>query len=251
LYSIIGAGNSTKPEDLAKLKEKVRSVISIAKEYGATDVYFYGIDEATGDRLRSQRESWKAVHEAGGKVFVAGYGDIFDSMGDLLDLCVYAFQPILSEAGKWHSAGHKIWCYANPQAGIEDPAIYRRNYGLPLWQKDYDGACTFAYMANYGNIWNDYDGMLKDENMVYPTVNGVVDTLHWEGYREGVDDVRYITTLQHDLNEAKKDAKAGKQKEAIAAADKFIRELKSRDLKSEDPSALRKEIIGHILALKG
>ena len=29
-------------------------------------------------------------------------------------------------------------------------------------------------------------------------VNGVIDTIAWEGYREGVDDVRYITTL-HDL----------------------------------------------------
>ena len=28
------------------------------------------------------------------------------------------------------------------------------------------------------------------------TVDGVIDTIAWEGYREGVDDVRYVTTLQ-------------------------------------------------------
>lgn len=36
--------------------------------------------------------------------------------------------------------------------------------------------------------------------MVYRTTHGVLDTLHWEGFREGVDDVRYLTTLLNTLN---------------------------------------------------
>ena len=27
--------------------------------------------------------------------------------------------------------------------------------------------------------------------MAYPTVDGMIDTIAWEGFREGVDDVRY------------------------------------------------------------
>ena len=34
--------------------------------------------------------------------------------------------------------------------------------------------------------------------MTYPTTSGVVGTIAWEGFREGVEDVRYVT-LQLDL----------------------------------------------------
>jgi len=30
---------------------------------------------------------------------------------------------------------------------------------------------------------------------VYPAADGVIDTIQWEGFREGVDDVRYLSTL--------------------------------------------------------
>ena len=29
----------------------------------------------------------------------------------------------------------------------------------------------------------------------YPTSDGVIDTVQWEGFREGVDDTRYLATL--------------------------------------------------------
>lgn len=36
----------------------------------------------------------------------------------------------------------------------------------------------------------------------YPTVNGVVDTIQWEGFREAVDDVRYVSTLVRLIKDA-------------------------------------------------
>ncbi len=29
----------------------------------------------------------------------------------------------------------------------------------------------------------------------YPVSNGVIDTVQWEGFREGVDDICYLSTL--------------------------------------------------------
>ncbi|MDD5484131.1 MAG: hypothetical protein PHP98_10880, partial [Kiritimatiellae bacterium] len=192
------------PEGILKLKERVADALKALKGYGLNDVYFYGKDEAQGEALAAQRRDWQAIHEAGGKVFVAGYlRENFEKMGDIQDLLICAGQPSADEAAKWRSAGHKIWCYANPQAGVENPAVYRRNYGILLWQNDYDGAATFAYHTSYGNIWNDFDGHYRNENFTYPTVDGVIDTLAWEGYREGVDDVRYLTTLLNEIKIAK------------------------------------------------
>jgi hypothetical protein len=41
--------------------------------------------------------------------------------------------------------------------------------------------------------------------MAYATSNGVVDTLQWEGRREAVDDLRYLSTLLEKIEEASKD----------------------------------------------
>ncbi|MFA7185885.1 MAG: hypothetical protein WC082_13370, partial [Victivallales bacterium] len=157
-------GVADTPELKANLKNQVSSAIEFLKEYGINSVYFYGRDEAKREKLAEQRETWEVVHNLGGKVFSAGYtaqqhppGN-FAVMGDIQDLFVCGGKPMVEEAANWHSKGHKIWCYANPQSGVENPAVYRRNYGILLWQNDYDGACTFAYHQSYGNIWNDFDG---------------------------------------------------------------------------------------------
>ena len=35
----------------------------------------------------------------------------------------------------------------------------------------------------------------RDHVFAYPTTNGVIDTIQWEGFREGVDDTRYVASL--------------------------------------------------------
>jgi hypothetical protein len=58
----------------------------------------------------------------------------------------------------------------------------------------------FAYQYPFGqSIWNDFDDgttpRYRDHVFAYPTSNGVIDTIQWEGWREGVDDTRYVATL--------------------------------------------------------
>jgi len=44
---------------------------------------------------------------------------------------------------------------------VEKPLTMRLNYGLALWQNNYDGEMSFAYQANAGRIiWNDFDSDL-------------------------------------------------------------------------------------------
>ena len=78
----------------------------------------------------------------------------------------------------WHRVGSKIFSYSNPQVGVEEPLLYRYNYGLALWKANCDGAMTFAYQRTYGHIWNDFDSeRFRDPCFVYSTANGVVGTL--------------------------------------------------------------------------
>ena len=250
LKSTIPIGNPTDREALETVKRDVREILDFTKDYGTDVVYFYGMDERRGEVLRSQRPAWTAVREAGGKVFVAGGEENVDMMGDVQDMHVRAGRPNKEEVAKWHALGHKIFCYANPQAGVENPVVYRRNFGLLLWKYDYDGASTNAYQHTFGVTWNDFDHRnYRAHTIAYPTVDGVVDTIAWEGYREGVDDVRYVTTLERAVEAARRSEDRTLVPSADAA-ESFLRRLKTEPIiETGDLDSVRREISAHILDL--
>ena len=90
--------------------------------------------------------------------------------------------------------------------------------------------------GGYASSWNDFDtspGGLRDHVFAYPTTNSVIDTVQWEGFREGVDDVRYFQTL--------KAANGWSDNEAIDYINSII---------SEDLQSARVEIIKETLKQK-
>ena len=231
----------------------IKKAVDFFRSLGVRDVYFYGHDEAAGEVLRSQRSAWQATRKAGGKIFVAGLrNENFQAVGDIQDLHICFGRPSKEEAGKWHSKGHKIFCYAYPQTVPEDPEIWRRNYGLLLWKANYDGASTFAYQCSLGNIWNDFDHPdYRDHVLAYPTINGVIDTIALEAYREGIDDIRYATTLKLEIEKAKK-SKDKNLRRIASEAEKYLEEMNVYDSYvsiSMSADDIRKKIINYILSL--
>jgi len=239
------------PEALKQVKQRVQQIIAIVEQvYGHRDVYFYGIDETRGEMLKKQRPIWNAIHEAGGKIFVAccdtkrGADSSFHLVGDLQDLVIYNGVPLRSEAAQWHRKNHRIWSYCNPQSGVENPEVYRRNYGLMLYLNNYDGFATYCYYEAFGNPWDDFDHVgVRDHNFVYPTADGVIDTIAWEGYREAIDDIRYATTLREAAVNARKNGKT-------QLADQAEKWLESIDAEHADLDQLRQQMIDWILKLK-
>jgi len=167
------------------------------------------------------------------------------SFADIIDIAVIN-SGATTLPDKFHSYGNKVFAYGNPQCGEEKPETYRRNYGLFLWQRDFDGTMNFAYQYQYGtSIWNDFDHVeYRDHVFAYPTIDGVIDTIQWEGWREGVDDIRYLTTVLELIEEAR----GSKDTSAIES---WLADLKSSDLTKKDLDAVRLEMINHILYLLG
>ena len=196
-------GNDTEPEKLAALQARLKRAMSVAKEYGFDEVFFYGFDEAKGDRLVSQIPAWRAAHEVGAKVMVSGYTQHFKLVGDYLDLIVYADEPGSANPADWHAKGARLWKYNTPQAGPEDPNIFRRNYGLDIWKRGFDGANTYCDLS--ANCWNDVSAMQKMKrekktgsayrglSMMFPTVDGVIGTTELAGLESAIKDVRIMT----------------------------------------------------------
>ena len=207
---------------------------NFTESHGYTSTYFYGIDEAMGAEVTAQRTAWQTVHTNGGKMYVAGDKDLIDLVPDLLDLVVLGGSPDTTQVARWHSHGKRIYMYGNPQAGIENPEIYRKNYGVTLWNAGYDGTMPFAYQHKYDDIWNDFDSQethYRDHVFAYPTSNGVIDTIQWEGFREGVDDTRYVASL------IKKEGSAHRPKTIVSAGLS----------KNENMTSIRKKVINQIL----
>lgn len=184
------------------LKGLLPKVSELARVFGYYPTYIYGRDEAAGTALEAQRRIWSLVHQAGSRVFVAGSTGAFPSVGDLLDLFIHYGKPNVAEATQWHSQSKMIFNYANPQSGPENPYLFRLNYGLMLWAHSYDGVMPYAYQHCFGSCWNDVDHeVYRDHMLTYPTASGVIPTLAWEGFREAVDDVRYVSTLEMLLDD--------------------------------------------------
>ena len=234
---MVGVGVSDEPELLEQ-------TVALAQRNRFRDVYFMAGDEQRGDALRAERPLFQNVHRAGGKVFVACYGDSYPLVGDLLDLPIFfGLDAALGEA--FHAAGHLIGSYGNPQGGVEEPETYRRQYGLGLWKAGYDCACTYAYQHAFGHAWDDYDHPpFRDHIMAYPTVNGVIPTVQWEGYREGYDDLRYLATLENLIERTW--AREGPAGETARHAQLWLRRV---DPGSTSLDEIRTGLIERILAL--
>jgi hypothetical protein len=247
-YLGVATGNPDSDQAITGYRRAVDELRALGDEYGITDIYVYGIDEASSEMISRQRKAWKAIHDAGGKLFAAGWTPgHFELLGDILDLFVDGQIPKKTEADKFHSVKHRVFSYNTPQAGVENPFVYRKNYGLRVWQQDYDGAMAYAYQDGFGSIWNDFDHpKFRDHNFTYPTVNGVIDTLAWEGFREGVDDVRYITTLEKSLANTESSRLEAKQGLVLEARN-FLENL--RAYTGDDIEGMRHKIVSYIIQL--
>lgn len=242
-YLGTGTGNPETSGELDGLKRRLNVIKEIAGAHGIEKVYLYGMDEAKGEKLVSQRRAWQLVRNEGIKVFTAGQAEAFPVVGDLLDLLVMAGKLQRTQAENFHQIGHKIFSYANPPTGPENPEIFRRNYGLELWRNNYDGAMPYAYQDSMAFTWNDFDhARYRDHNFTYPTVDGVIDTLAWEGFREGVDDVRYVTTLEDMLETIPKPYTT-----AAGEASRYLESL--RAALPPNLQEVRSKLVHHILQL--
>jgi len=98
------------------------------------------------------------------------------------------------------------------------------------------------------NGWDDFNHpVYRDHMMVYATKNGVVDTIQWEGWREGVDDTRYVATLIREIAAARQHGKT----QAADAAEAYLKKLKAGGPESlQDLDMVRSQIIEQIQACR-
>jgi hypothetical protein len=241
---------------VALINTRVPEIINyFTNNYGTKEVYFYINDE---EDVVPYATYISAIRANGGKTMDAQSSAEALSAANynppLLDLATIGGAPVPTLISYYHSKGLKMGSYGNPQCGLEKPLEYRRNYGLLLWQCNLDESGTFAYSYGnyrdgYRNNWNDWNwfggNRYKIHAFAYPTSNGVVDTMAWEGFREGVNDIRYVVRLEQEIGLAKQKGLN------TASAESYLNNLHSSQLSSLNLDTVRNDIINHIIILRG
>ena len=213
---------------------------------GYKDIFIGYGDEPPARWVVANRNVFEAYQKNGMKFFIAGGNQVFYSGGYFYDFFNTAKDPEDREATRlWNEVGHAwVAWYATHHVGPENPAFTRRQYGMAPYLANYSAICNYAH--HYGS-YNDRRETYKPMVFAYGTYGGVIDTLGWEGFREGIDDIRYATMLKRLAKEAIANKDDIKIRYAGQIVHQFFAELEND---SADLNEARLEMINHILKLR-
>lgn len=187
----------------------VQHIQDEAQRRGWPKLYFYPIDEPgnnkTENRMRFAEAVLDLVHEVPDcqTATTVGASDV-QRLGDRVDVRIYAYgsysrKKVLEEARQ----GHPFWFYENGMFYGHNPLASRGLTGFEFLRSGAEVATAWGFDCTIANPYNDFDGGHRDWNVMFPGVEGPTPTIYWELCREGVDDCRYVATLQEQIALAK------------------------------------------------
>lgn len=236
---------------LEPAKDYIRQTFNtLSAAVGHTNIYFDGWDEAEWNRLLWQQPLWEFIKEdIGAKVFATGNSTHLD-LPITEEFIDWAGEPTKEKADAWHALGSDklITNYAHPHVGPENPDLMRQRHGMWLYKANYDATYNYVWYfdSDIVSAWSEYiDATFRGFNFVYPTKTDVIDTIAWEGFREGIDDIRYATKLKQVAQTALDSGDAAR----IAAASKALAWLEKTDERSTNSDLIRYEMIQHIMKM--
>ena len=208
--------------------------------------FFIGLgDEPAPRHLEGWRPIYRAYQKYGFKFIIAGGPQVFRKTGYLYDWHNMARNPEDSSGVEvWNHMGYAyVAWYACQHIGAEDPAFNRRQNGMAAYLAGYSALCNYAH--HFGSF-NDDRTTYKPMVFAYGCGDGVIDTLQWEGFREGIDAIRYATLMTALGREASESSDL----ETRYAGRKALQYLAAFKRESDDLDACRMEMTRHIMELR-
>ncbi len=172
-----------------------------------------------------------------GLLYKGGYLYDYNPMGSSPDNVDYI--------DTWNRLGDRyLSFYASQHNGSENPQFVRMQHGLLGYFSGLSMVNNYEFAIG---PWNDFDSILYRPMVVsYLNAGGLVESLPYSGFREGIDDIRYVTKLKLLC----RDALASKNFEAELLGRKALQYLALLDYKTMDLNAVRAEVVDHILKIQ-
>jgi hypothetical protein len=234
LEKYLGQAMGLKPEVYTKwenidwpenLKENFKTALKLYKNrvngFGY-EFYYSGMDEA-GVHPKVQEKAilqHKLAKEAGAKTYnTCDVRFTNEKLDPYIDARSYQLNYLETmkenEARRMEckKSGDKFFFYGSgtymeegkiPNEGSMVPNRYLN--GFFACKTKADGHHVWGYNWGFGNTYDDFDSTRKDFFLSYPSQkNGkpdLISTIQWEGVREGINDAKFIMTLQEYINKA-------------------------------------------------
>jgi hypothetical protein len=138
--------------------------------------------------------------------------DSIDPYVDIRNLHGYSFEQWLSRGHTveeykqdLRESGDEAWQYHNPGWSFNSPKWQRLINGLYMWDVPLSARVDFIYHSIAGNPLNDLDGSHHDYGYAFPLPgeeHRIITTRHWEAWREGIEDLWYLHTLEQLIEQS-------------------------------------------------
>lgn len=218
----------------------IKAFTPVVRQHG-WEMLAYAIDEPGDERRQKMvRKVAPRLHEACPDVHVVtAIGDKgIAEVGDYYDtwICSAAHTDD-ARVAQAREQGKRLWTYECALSPT-DALTCRYNFGYWLWRCGATGAAFWAYCDGSAKDrfmlplkdWTEYDpSALYRFDFVWCVPDGPIPSIGWEAAREGIDDFRYLRTLENLIDRA---SKAGRQRDAANAA-AFLTDLR-RKIKPEN-----------------
>jgi hypothetical protein len=231
--------------------EVVQTVKDKAEEKGWPEIYFFPVDEPFGHPEKEAEFYWLAplIKQVSGALVLVSldgaetlppeadpFTDVRFYSGWSADgwLPLHPFEEIAADAA---ASGDRLAFYYNTRNVGGRPEFSRVTYGLYAWNSPFLDQGVWIYQSFHCDPYDDTDGRTGDLAYAYPDPERnyapAIPTLRWEGVREGIDDLRYLYTLEQAMEAAEGDPARA---EAVAAAQALLDNLQA-DLNRYGPEA--------------
>ena len=190
------------------------------------ELLYYPIDEPSRSEVsvRFMVEVMKAIKRVKGvRTYVTAdpAHEAFAPLKPVVDVwCCQPFTfPREQIVADMKARGVEYWCYPNHIAGENDHtpvAGARMTYGFGFWRSGFRALTPWIYQSVVSDPWNYLDGSAMDFFNRTDDDGSPIPVMLWEAYREGIDDGRYITTLERTITSAREAGHAKLADEAQA-----------------------------------
>ena len=192
-----------------EVTEMVRAFEAERKRCGLPEIIYYPFDEPnprTEESIRFMELLLQAVKKVPGvRTYVTAYPTLepYAPMKPYVDVwCTQSFVASFEQVqADREERAVEHWCYPNfvmaGTGGHTQKAAARMVYGFGLWRSGYQVLVPWTFQAYYGDPENCLDAHHAEFGVHADDDANIIPTMLYEARREGRDDYRYITTLQH------------------------------------------------------
>jgi hypothetical protein len=211
-------------EFFTELTDMVQTIKNEARRRQWPEILYYPVDEPSTapisvEFMTRTMASIKKVPGVRTYVTADPEHEQFAPMRPYIDVwCCQPFslgrKAVLADMKK---RGVKYWCYPNHISGENDHTTTigaRMTYGFGLWESGYRALVPWIYQYSNGDPWNNLDSSTQEFFNRTADDGSPIPVTLWEADREGIDDHRYIFTLQNAIDRARETG----QKEAADKA---------------------------------